>query len=68
MGIKIGNNNKIKNSTISENLTIENDNKENWFQKHPVVTGILSAVVAGFVLMFSFWSDLVEFIQKFIGG
>ena len=39
------------------------DKKENFFQKHPVITGILGATVAGVLLMFNFWEDLVEWIE-----
>lgn len=64
MGIKIGNNNKIKNTIISENTFItEEKTNQNFTQKHPVIIGIFIAVIAGFILTFSFWEKFKSFIE-----
>ena len=73
MGIQIGDNNKIKNVTISENCEItemshklgsEEPNVEKRLNdKHPILAAIFVAVIAGVILMFRFWENLVSFIQ-----
>lgn len=69
MGIRIGNNNKIKNSVIAEKSTItEKKEKQNFFQKHPIISGVIVSVLAGVILMFSFWQDFIKFIEKLFGG
>ena len=65
MSINIGNNNKIKNSIISEHTSVTEE-KENFPQKHPVIIGIFIAVIAGFILSFSFWKTIKSFIEGLI--
>ena len=64
MGIIIGNNNNIKQSIVAENCSdgIIPKNK-NFLQKHPFASGILISVIAGFILMFSFWEKIRLFIE-----
>ena len=66
MSIKIGNHNKITNTIISDKSSIsENSFERNLIQKHPIITGIFIAVVAGFILMFPFWNKIKLFIVNF---
>lgn len=67
MSIKIGNNNKISKSTISENCTLQEE-KKNFNDKHPILCGILISVIAGLILMFSFWEPILKFIESIFGG
>ncbi|WP_338546362.1 hypothetical protein V1225_10440 [Emergencia sp. JLR.KK010] len=64
MNIKIGNNNKISSSTIANTV---NGNmefpKKSWYEKHPIIGGIIVSVIAGVILIFSFWADIVKFIE-----
>ena len=64
MGIKIGNNNKISKSTIAESVSgnIEPP-KKSWYEKHPVIGGIIISLVAGFILLFSFWKKIGQLIE-----
>ena len=64
MGIKIGNNNKISKSTIAESVSgnIEPP-KKSWYEKHPVIGGIIISLVAGFILLFSFLKKIVQLIE-----
>ena len=64
MGIKIGNNNKISKRTIAESVSgnIE-PSKKSWYEKHPVIGGIIISLVAGFILLFSFWEKIVQLIE-----
>lgn len=73
MGIRIGNNNKIKNSVIAEKSIItenkfEVKERQSFLQKHPVITGVIVSILAGLILMFSFWQDFIKFIEKLFGG
>lgn len=69
MSINIGNNNKIIKSTISENdpNSVER-NSTVFYQRHPIICAAIAAIIAGFVLMFSFWKDIVTFIENIWGG
>lgn len=61
MGINIGDNNRIKNSIIADGECSEN--KKNWAERHPVIMSIIVSFVVGFILLFSFWDDLVEYLE-----
>lgn len=67
VSINIGDNNKIKNSTIAEtNININSTNqkqKKNFFIDHPIITTIIGSVIAGAILMFGFWEELVHWIE-----
>lgn len=62
MGVNIGNNNKIKDSIIAENVHGE-EKKKNWFERHPLLSSLIITVIAGVILLFSFWEDLVNWIE-----
>ena len=69
MSIRIGNHNKISNSIISENSSVDkNEPNKNFFQKHPILSGIFITVFAGFILMFSFWDKIKVFIEGLFCG
>lgn len=61
MGIKIGNNNKIKNSVITEDGCY--DIRKNWAERHPIITSILVSFGVGFLLLFSFWNDIITIFE-----
>ena len=63
MSINIGNNNKIKNSNIIEKLEVKESPtiKKTFYEKHPVICGFLISLIAGIVLLFSFWSKIICF-------
>lgn len=65
MGIKIGDDNKIQNSMIAEKIDTTKDTikKKTFFDKHPVICGFLISLVAGIVLLFSFWEKLIRFLE-----
>lgn len=64
MSVNIGNNNKMKNTTIGDNVTINNpEKKERFNEKHPYITGIIISVAAGFILLLPFWKHIVQFIE-----
>lgn len=67
MGIKIGNNNTIKNSNIAEtingNLSKKTKRKKSFYEKHPVICSFLISLVAGRIVLFSFWNNMVNWIE-----
>lgn len=65
MSIKIGNNNKISNSTIVNTVNENTEHiKKSWYEKHPIIGGIIVSVVAGTILLFQFWSNIVKFLEE----
>lgn len=63
--ITIGNNNKIKNSTITGIKDTDRTNeKKGFYKKHPVLCSFLISLVAGIVLLFSFWDQVIFYIEK----
>lgn len=69
MGIKIGNNNRIKNSVVSENsYTQIVPDKSNWMQRHPIISALIAAVLAGIILLLKFWNPIINFLDNLIGG
>lgn len=69
MSIKIGDNNRIKNTTIAENSSLQNaSEKSNWMQKHPIISGLVVAIIAGAVMMLKFWGPVINFLNNLIGG
>lgn len=61
--VQIGDGNKIKNSTIAGSVQNQPNDRHSFFESHPLLTGVLSAVVAGIILMFTFWNDIVKWIE-----
>lgn len=69
MSIKIGNNNKIKKSVIAVNSKIpEKQTKRKWYENHPVIIAVVAAVIAGVILKFAIWDELIQVIENVIGG
>lgn len=65
VGIFIGENNKIKNSTIAERIDNEIP-KKNFIERHSVMVSIITSFVVGFVLLFSFWHDIISWMEGLI--
>lgn len=65
MGIFIGENNKIKNSTIAEKISNATP-KKNFIERHSLIVSIITSFVVGFVLMFSFWDEIVLWMEGLI--
>ena len=61
--IKIGNGNKIYDSIITNQVQEATSPKKTFWEKHPILTGVIIAVIAGVILMFSFWGEIVTFIE-----
>lgn len=61
--VKIGDGNKICDSTIASLVQETSSSKKTFWEKHPILTGVIGAVIAGAILMFSFWGKIVTFIE-----
>lgn len=70
MSIKIGDNNKIKKTIILDKseLSIKEKSKNNFISKHPLLIGVIISVLAGLILMFGFWTDVIKFIEELFKG
>ena len=68
MGIKIGDNNRIKKSNIidSSNSNVANTNKDSFPNRHPILIGILCSIIASIIMMFSFWDKISYFIKNLL--
>lgn len=71
MSIKIGNNNKIIDSNICDNIKIDSstkdiksNSKKNFYEEHPIICGLLISLAAGFILLFSFWNNIIDWIER----
>lgn len=64
MSINIGSKNKIKNSTIAEQV-INNDKitTSGYCQRHPIICGVIISLITGIILLFSFWTDIILWIE-----
>ncbi len=64
--ITIGNKNKINCSTIASTVHIncKNENKKkSFYDNHPIFCGVLIALIAGILLLFSFWQQIIDFLE-----
>ena len=73
--INIGDNNVIKNSQISNKAEKGSNNsfdKKSFASRHPVLLSIIissaTAFVIGFILLFSFWKEIVKWIEGLFYG
>lgn len=73
MAINIGSNNKIQNTIISEDSVIEqksndalseNHQKKSIVDKYPIVCSLIVSFIVGFLLLFSFWREIVLWIES----
>lgn len=60
--LTIGNGNKIKGSTVAGK--IENTpEKKSFFAERPLLATIIGGVIVAFIMLFSFWEKIVDFIE-----
>ena len=60
----IGDNNIIKNSNIGiNNNQVGEQEKKRFWEKHPFALALITAIIAAFIMMFSFWGKIVAFIE-----
>lgn len=71
--IQIGDDNRIRGSIISSNkkTTLRKATKKrnnSFYSRHPVLCGFLISLAAGLILLFSFWQQIVRFIEGVFHG
>lgn len=64
--VTIGNGNNISNTTIAGK--IENESKQekpikSFAEKHPFLISVLAGLLTGFILLFSFWKEIIIWIE-----
>ena len=68
--INIGDGNKIKNSTLigqnNQSKTDEMKSKKSFIENHPLLINIIISLIIGLLLMFSFWEDLINWIERLL--
>lgn len=73
MAINIDSNNKIQNTIIAEDSVIvqnskdvlpEKPQKRSIVDKHPIVCSLIISFIVGFLLLFSFWREIVLWIER----
>ncbi|GHH99717.1 hypothetical protein [Neobacillus kokaensis] len=64
MKIKIGNNNKIKNSVIGSQTSHQESNKKSFGERHPILISVIITFLFGFLFLFSFWDSIVKYIEN----
>ncbi|PLT43537.1 hypothetical protein B8V81_5077 [Paenibacillus pasadenensis] len=72
MDIKIGDKNKIKNSSIGHTIKqpgdiLESSQKKSWLERHPVLLSLMTGAVTGFIFLFSFWKEVVNWMENLFG-
>lgn len=70
MNIKIGNKNKINKSNIGHQIQLNNGSKKNtkktFIKKHPVLMSVVVSFLVGFILLFSVWEGIVDWLESLL--
>ena len=64
--VTVGNKNSLSNSFIASNSTIimDQSSKKSFYERHPVVVGLLITLGGGLIMMFSFWGAIVDAVES----
>lgn len=77
MGIQIGDGNKFTNSNVAEKIegkiinsnvvektkSRQTEKKKRFYDKHPWISGLTISFIIGFVLLFHFWENIINWIE-----
>ena len=67
-GSVVGDQNNIKKSVIGGDNTEPENQRQSWVKKHPMISGIIIAVIAGVIagviLKFEFWNKVISMIGR----
>ena len=65
--VRIGDHNRINRSNIAGRMQNQPDSnasaKKKFSEKHPILLSVIVGLATGFVLLFSFWQDIVKWIE-----
>ena len=65
--VRIGDNNNINNSNVAsrmESKLVDSISSKKFSEKHPILISVIIGLITGFVLMFSFWQDIINWIEE----
>lgn len=61
--INIGNGNKISNSNIGNNNQVNPLEKKNFFEKHPLLTGVIASLLVTIFLVTKYGDKILKFFK-----
>lgn len=64
--VTIGDGNRISKTKIENGNNISNTNneeKKSFVSRHPIIVSVLISLIVGFILMFSFWKEIINWIE-----
>ena len=64
--VTIGDSNRISKTNIGNGNKISNTNneeKKGFVSRHPIIVSVLISLIVGFILMFSFWKKIINWIE-----
>lgn len=65
--VRIGDNNNISNTNIVGGIGNQQENnpssKKKFSERHPIFISVILSLITGFILLFSFWQDIVNWIE-----
>jgi hypothetical protein len=65
--ISIGDKNKFNNASIGHRFG-SNDHvpaKNNFAERHPIIISSVVSLIVGFILLFSYWDKVINWIEGF---
>lgn len=65
--VRIGDKNKISNTNIAGGMVNQQENntssKKKFSEEHPILISVIIGLITGFILLFSFWQNIVNWIE-----
>ena len=64
--VTIGDGNRISKTNIGNGnniLNTNNEEKKSFVSRHPIIVSVLISLIVGFILMFSFWKEIINWIE-----
>lgn len=62
--VTFGDNTKITNSQVGNTNTKAEENSRNFFEKHPVLSSIIAALIVAIIFATQFWKEILDFFEK----
>lgn len=63
--ITIGDGNKISNSKLTDEIINDaSESKKSFYEKHPIICSLIISLIAGIVLLFSFWTNIISWFEE----
>lgn len=62
--VNFGDNTKINNSQVGNTNTKPEENSKNFFEKHPVLSSIVAALIVGIIFATKYWQEIIKLLGK----